>query len=173
MQSFLNPRQVDSRGPKADSAPSISHAEVMQMEWKACFELGLAPMDETHREFVAMLSGLESCPEGEFLDRLERFAAHTVAHFDQENAWMHASGFPPIRCHVSEHERVLRVIFDVLSQVRTGDLELGRRLIAELPHWFEHHAATMDWALAGYIRTTGYRAPAASRPQGQPASASR
>ena len=85
---------------------------------------------------------------------------------------MHGSGFPPIRCHMGEHERVLQVIFDVLARVRTGDLELGRRLVAELPHWFEHHAATMDCALAGYIRTTGYHASAASRPQGQPASAS-
>lgn len=143
------------------------------MEWKRDFELGLAPMDETHREFVAMLSELESCPEGAFVGLLERLAAHTVVHFDQEHAWMHASGFPPIRCHMSEHERVLKVISEVLARVRTGDLELGRRLVAELPHWFEHHAATMDCALAAYIRSTGYRAHAACAPQGQSAAVSR
>jgi hemerythrin-like metal-binding protein len=130
--------------------------QVTQMEWKAEFELGVAPMDDTHREFVNMLSELESCAAEDFGNRLEHFAAHTVAHFDQENAWMHASGFPPIRCHMGEHERVLRVIFDVLERVRGGELDLGRRLVAELPHWFEHHAATMDFALASYIRATGY-----------------
>lgn len=143
------------------------------MEWKEDFELGLAPMDGTHREFVAMLSELESCPDGEFVGLLERLAAHTVAHFDQESAWMHASGFPPIRCHMGEHERVLKVISEVLARVRSGDLELGRRLVAELPHWFEHHAATMDCALAAYIRSTGYPAQAAPAPQGQSAAAAR
>jgi hemerythrin-like metal-binding protein len=136
------------------------------MEWKAEFELGVEPMDDTHREFVTLLSEMESCAGGDLGDRLERFAAHTVAHFDQENAWMHACGFPPIRCHTGEHERVLRVIFDVLERVRAGEVDLGRRLIAELPHWFEHHAATMDHALASYIRATGYRIPSATA--GQP-----
>ncbi|MCG3200681.1 MAG: Bacteriohemerythrin [Gammaproteobacteria bacterium] len=142
------------------------------MEWKPDFELGLPPMDETHREFVGMLNELASCAEGEFVGLLERLVAHTVTHFEQEATWMHACGFPPMRCHVGEHERVLKVVSEVLARVRTGDLELGRRLIAELPHWFEHHAATMDRALAGYIRSTGYRAQAATTPALQPAAAS-
>lgn len=142
------------------------------MEWKPDFELGLPPMDETHREFVGMLSGLASCAEGELVGLLERLATHTATHFDQENAWMHACGFPPIQCHMDEHERVLKVIFEVLARARTGDLELGRRLVTELPHWFEHHAATMDRALAGYIRSTGYRAQAVNPTAPQPATAS-
>jgi hemerythrin-like metal-binding protein len=138
------------------------------LEWRAGLELGLEPMDATHREFVALLNDLDLCPDSELPCRLQQFAAHTVAHFEQENAWMRACGFPPIGCHTGEHERVLSVIFQVLEMVNGGSIEVGRRLIAELPAWFEHHAATMDDALAYYIRISGFDVAASSRPPLQP-----
>jgi hemerythrin len=133
------------------------------LAWRAELELGLEPMDETHRQFVSMLNDMDLCPDSELPRRLQQFAAHTVAHFEQENAWMRGCGFPPIGCHTGEHERVLAVIFRVLEMVNGGSIDVGRKLIAELPAWFEHHAATMDDALAYYIRITGFDVNSMSR----------
>lgn len=126
------------------------------IEWTPELELGFDPMDQTHREFVAMLNDMAMAPDDEVDEKLERFIAHTVAHFEQENQWMRLSGFPPIGCHMGEHERVLAILFEVRGMVRTGQIIIARVLATELAAWFENHAATMDHALAYYLEQTGF-----------------
>ncbi len=124
------------------------------MQWSEQYELGLAKMDNTHREFVECYNALTSAPPEEFLARFDDLIAHTVAHFGQENRWMEQVNFPG--CHRAEHDRVLTVLRDVRKRVEQGDGFLGRRLIEELPAWFENHAGGMDAALAFHLQTIGY-----------------
>jgi len=124
------------------------------MEWNENLELGLAPMDATHQEFIATYNALAAADEASFLARLDDFMAHCVAHFDQENEWMAAVNFPG--CHKAEHDRVLAVMTDIRKRVELGDLALGRRLVEELPPWFENHATGMDAALAFHLETIGF-----------------
>lgn len=128
--------------------------------WSNAYELGLAPMDETHREFVDLVNRIADAGDAGLLGGLGELIRHTVEHFAQEDRWMSESGFPPVHCHQTEHERVLEVMRDVRERVAAGDLALGRNLLAELPAWFDNHAATMDTALAWHVQTTGYRATA-------------
>lgn len=128
--------------------------------WSSDYELGLAPMDETHREFVDLVNRITEAGDAGLLAGLDELMLHTLEHFAQEDRWMRESGFPPVHCHQTEHERVLEVVRDVQRHVAAGDLALGRNLLAELPAWFDNHAATMDAALAWFVQTTGYRATA-------------
>lgn len=132
--------------------------------WSDSHELGLPPMDETHREFVELVNRIADSGDGGLLGGLDQLILHTVEHFAQEDRWMRESGFPPVHCHQTEHERVLEVMHDVRDRIAAGDLALGRNLIAELPAWFDNHAATMDTALAWHVQTTGYRATAGAIP---------
>lgn len=124
------------------------------MEWKESFDLGLARMDDTHREFVELYNNLANSPSDRFVDDLDRFIEHTILHFEQENRWMDKVGFPA--CHKSEHERVLAVMQEVRKLVVAGDLFLGQRLVEELPAWFDSHATGMDAALAFYLNEVGF-----------------
>jgi hemerythrin-like metal-binding protein len=135
------------------------------MQWSAAYEFGIAPMDETHREFVERVAALAAAADAELAGLLGELIVHTVAHFEQEKCWMEASGFPPISCHTGEHERVLEVLRDVRNKVGAGDLALGRTLVKELPAWFENHASTMDAALAFFLKETG-ALDAATVPEG-------
>lgn len=125
-----------------------------QMEWTESLVLGLAPMDETHQEFVQVYNALAEAVPEEFLPRLDAFIAHCEAHFDQENRWMADVNFPG--CHKGEHDRALAVIHDVRKRVEAGDFFLGKRLVEELPAWFENHAGGMDAALAFHLESIGY-----------------
>ena len=136
--------------------------------WSNKYELGLAPMDETHREFVDLVNRITAAGDAGLLGGLDQLILHTVEHFAQEDRWMRESGFPPVHCHQSEHERVLEVMRDVRGHVAAGDLALGRNLLAELPTWFDNHAATKDTALAWHLQTTGYRATAGTVPAASP-----
>jgi hemerythrin-like metal-binding protein len=126
-----------------------------RLAWDARFELGVRRMDDTHREFVALVNALQAADDGSFASRLEALIEHTVEHFDQENRWMAASSFGP-PCHTAEHHNVLELMREVQRRVLAGDLEVGRRLAAELGPWFEHHASTMDTILASHMVQVGF-----------------
>ncbi|MCK9283706.1 MAG: cation-binding hemerythrin HHE [Rhodocyclaceae bacterium] len=124
--------------------------------WKAEYELGLPRMDDTHREFIDELNRLDATPNEEFLAGLDRLIEHTVAHFEQENRWIEASGIEEAPCHQDMHDEILGIARYVRGKVADGDFAIGRKLIAELVPWFDIHAATMDAALAKWIGETGF-----------------
>jgi hemerythrin-like metal-binding protein len=125
-----------------------------ELIWSESLELGVERMDSTHREFVELYNALASAPTDCQLGAFDRFIAHTVEHFDQENRWMEKVGFPG--CHKAEHDRVLAVMHEVRKRAEEGDAFLAKRLIEELPAWFEHHAGSMDAALAYHLDQVGF-----------------
>jgi hemerythrin-like metal-binding protein len=151
------------------------------MEWSERYVLGIARMDEKHREFIDLCNTLiaawpknEQSPDAtpvmsdgvpqDFLERFDVFIEHTAAHFDQENRWMEAVNFPP-PCHREEHDRVLSVVHEVRQHIEKGDLFLGRRLLEELSPWFDNHIDTMDTALAFYLKEVGFDTETGTLPE--------
>ncbi len=126
--------------------------------WTKQLENGLERMDETHREFVehynVVAEALNGGDRDAFLAAYDAFVEHTEAHFAQENRWMEAVDFPA--CHRGEHERVLAVLRDIRKRAANGDLFLARRLVEELPTWFDGHTNGMDAALAFHLQSVGY-----------------
>ncbi|MCL2590217.1 MAG: hemerythrin domain-containing protein [Betaproteobacteria bacterium] len=140
----------------------------MAMEWSERYALGITRMDETHREFIEFCNALaDAGPESEnFFEQFDAFIEHTAAHFNQENRWMEASSFP-VACHREEHDRVLSVAHEVRQRVEKGDFFLGRRLLEELPPWFDNHIDTMDSALAFYLKKVGFDTETETLPESE------
>lgn len=126
------------------------------LEWSAELELQTAVMDDTHREFVALLNAMGDAADGDMLASVDAFLAHTERHFAQEEQWMTATAFPPLGCHRGEHENVLEVMREVRRRVAAGELRYARTLAAALAEWFPHHASTMDAMLAQFMHETGF-----------------
>lgn len=126
------------------------------MDWTDSLALGVAPMDATHQEFVAHLNALAQAPDERLVELLDLFIAHTEAHFAQESRWMRETGFPPTHCHEAEHEGVLKVMREVRGYVAEGKVHVGRVLAAELLEWLRNHLATMDGALAYFMKAVEY-----------------
>lgn len=131
--------------------------------WKTEYELGLAPMDATHREFIDWLNRLHDMPDDALLVGLDEFLLHTQAHFDQEDRWMRGAMFPPLECHGGMHAEILKIARFVREHVSKGNYKMGRQLVEELAPWFDDHAATMDAALASWIKQTGYKTDSADK----------
>jgi hemerythrin-like metal-binding protein len=133
---------------------------VSTLIWTDDFALHQPRMDETHREFVELLAGVEAAAgqPGEGLQTLfDAFVVHTRHHFAQEEAWMSAIGFAPENCHTFQHANVLQVLAQVQQQLRDrGDVALVRHLVGELALWFPAHAQMMDAALAQTIVERGF-----------------
>lgn len=127
------------------------------IHWSDAYLLGYEPMDETHREFVDGLQAMQSCPDTEFVDRLQAFRTHCESHFGQEKSWMEETQMPGRQCHIDEHASVSKSVNEVLALLRSEPsvhhIAIGRSMAAELGRWFPAHADHMDSALSHWMCT--------------------
>lgn len=128
------------------------------IEWQdEQFLLGMAIMDDTHKEFVSLVNQLAATPDTDFTKLFDEFITHTQAHFLQEEKLMKASHFPAYAEHNDEHARILGELNQFKKRVDKGLIAFGRNYIKErMPDWFALHAATMDSALAMHLKNSGF-----------------
>ena len=123
-----------------------------RLPWRDDYLLGYGPMDGQHRDLVANVDALLTCPDEELADRLDAFADHARRHFDEEDDWMRKTDFPPGDCHQDEHAAVLKSVDAVRVMVREEkNYAEGRRLAQALADWFPGHAFHLDSALAHWM----------------------
>lgn len=116
------------------------------------YKLGVSRMDETHQEFIDLVNKLGIASKAEFSLLFEQLLEHTEKHFADENQLMQTTGFPAIREHIGEHQRILGDLHRIGRQVINGSTLLARAYVKEhLPSWFDLHARTMDSALAAHV----------------------
>ncbi|HEY5930285.1 MAG TPA: hemerythrin domain-containing protein [Burkholderiales bacterium] len=127
------------------------------MEWNEALVLDQGLMDETHREFIALLNRLAEAPESEMLAVLDEFIAHTQAHFSQEQRWMEQMAFTATECHVNDHQGVLQVALEVRKRAAAGETRFGPVLARAVAEWFATHATSMDHVLALYMKEVGFK----------------
>lgn len=126
------------------------------MPWYEQMALGVAAMDATHREFVALADALAgAADDSEFARLFGELREHTLRHFEHEKALMKACRFPATGEHEAEHLRVLGELAHFARSAAAGRPALARQYAAGLPVWFATHLATMDAALAACLRQRG------------------
>ena len=125
--------------------------ETQGFPWDDRYLLGHNPMDDTHREFVALVHALLTVADAALPAALDAFARHAEAHFAEENRWMEADGYPARECHVDEHAKVLASVREVQDELAAGNVALCRDLARALMDWFPGHADYMDSALATWL----------------------
>jgi hemerythrin len=131
------------------------------MEWSDTLALDKGVMDDTHREFIELLNRVADAPDESLLGALDEFISHSEEHFAQERRWMEQMTYPPLTCHVKEHDGVLETAHEVRRRVAAGDTRFGQVLARAVAEWFANHASSMDHVLALYMKEKGYD-PAAS-----------
>lgn len=125
------------------------------MPWDERFTLGVAAMDATHGEFVALVDALAVADDAAFPGLFAELVEHSRRHFEHEGRLMKACRFPAIGEHHGEHLRVLGELAHFGRAVAAGRLRLARDYVRGLPEWFVTHAATMDAALAARLKAAG------------------
>lgn len=125
--------------------------ETETMERRDDHILGYAPMDDIHDEFIDLVTQLQAAADERLPKLLAQMQAHLQSHFDQENAWMRDTAFPPRDCHIGEHDAVLKSVEEVRVLLGEGNIQVGRNLVQALADWFPGHAAHLDSALAHWM----------------------
>lgn len=122
-----------------------------RFDWDDRYLVGHQPMDDTHREFGALVDSMLRADDASLGSVLEAFACHAEAHFASEQRLMDQYAFPARDCHVAEHQRVLDSVHEVRLLVAEGDVEVARELARALADWFPGHTDYMDSALAIWV----------------------
>jgi hemerythrin-like metal-binding protein len=126
------------------------------LQWNEALALDMPFMDDTHREFVDLLSKVVLAPADDVLRAWTALILHTEDHFSQEDRWMLATGFAPGNCHSTQHKVILQVMHEGEQHGQQGDLTVVRQMAHELGLWFPQHAHSMDASLALHLRSAGY-----------------
>jgi hemerythrin-like metal-binding protein len=130
------------------------------LTWNDDLALHQPHIDATHREFVALLAGVEAALDADPATlgaALDDFIAHSESHFAQENNWMLRVGFGAGHCHGTEHAQVLELMHEVRRRLREqGDVRVVRSLVPALAQWFPIHAGSMDAGLAEVMLARGF-----------------
>ena len=126
------------------------------MEWNENLIIDQGIMDDTHREFIELLNRVADAPEESMLAALDEFIRHSEEHFAQEQRWMEQMTYPPLTCHVKEHDGVLETSHEVRRRVAAGETRFGQVLARAVAEWFANHASSMDHVLALYMKEKGY-----------------
>ncbi len=125
------------------------------VEWTEELVVGVPAIDNAHHEFVDLLNALSTAPEARFRDLFARLMKHSREHFAEEERMMERSAFPIMEVHKAEHERVLKELEEVQSQLDEGEYEAAREYVREqLSAWFVLHRNTMDYVTAVHIQRT-------------------
>lgn len=139
-----------------EPASTATAAPATGLAWASNLQTGDGRMDDTHEEFVTMLNTLLATPLRDQLPLYREFLAHTVAHFEQEERWMLATGFSADNCHASHHATILDTMRAVEEHYVGGDKEIIQRLAEALVEWFPQHAISMDAGLALHLKDVGF-----------------
>jgi hemerythrin-like metal-binding protein len=118
--------------------------------------LGIDEMDQTHREFTALVNLLIEASDAEFAALFGKLLDHCRLHFSNEGRLMRISRFPALGEHEGEHHRVYGDLVQMNRAVQRGRLMLARAYVKSgLTEWFGLHLSTMDAALAAHLKKTG------------------
>ena len=126
------------------------------LEWKPEYSVGIASMDDEHREMIGMINGIyaqlaESSNADDIESCLEEIFATISAHFALEERVMRDAGYEEYEEHKENHEDLLDEIRDLMDDF-AADAEAGSRVLEErLSLWFSKHFASFDARLHGKL----------------------
>jgi hemerythrin len=131
-------------------------------DWDPRLETGISEIDEQHRLLFRKADGvLEAVAAGqgalEVKRTLQFLADYAAVHFETEERYMRAAGFPDADAHAEIHARINRRLMEVATEfhARGASPELVADVEALVRGWLTMHIAEKDRALADWINRAG------------------
>ena len=128
-------------------AASAATSKLDTIPWNSSFELGIATIDEQHRQLVGLLNKLaHECAYGGERSEIERLLNALLEdadyHFATEEAlWAEvAVANPWYKDHAQSHQRLVSKVLEVQSKLATGDASTQLdKFLPFLASWLAHH----------------------------------
>jgi len=134
----------------------VLEAEMVIFEWNSSYLLGVAQIDEDHKQLVGLLNkvyetllnGREKAEIEKMLDSLIDYATY---HFAAEESWMKDNSYPGLEMHMQEHERFCKRIVEMQKDFYQGYTTVTLELLAFVKYWLLDHILSTDAEAGRYI----------------------
>lgn len=127
--------------------------------WDPQLETGVTEIDEQHRLLFRKADAvLEAVAAGQGAMEVKRtlqfLADYAALHFETEERYMRAAGFPDADTHAEIHQRINRRLMEVAAEfhARGASPALVADVEALVRGWLTMHIAEKDRAVAEWIR---------------------
>lgn len=126
------------------------------LEWKPEYSVGIASMDDEHREMIASINsaygrlGQAASPEA-IAAGLEDIFGTISGHFASEERVMRDAGYDEYDDHKEDHEDLLGQIRDLIDEYVSDPVRGAPILEERLSAWFAKHFSTFDARLHGRL----------------------
>ena len=117
--------------------------------------LGEALMDAEHRGLVTAMRTLLNVPEAEADAAIHDFVRQWRDHCADEEALMHARGYPCLEAHRESHRTFDGLLLYHLSEYLNAGMWGSREMASFVLRWFMGHLREFDRPLADYLREAG------------------
>ena len=119
------------------------------IEWKPEYSVGVASIDQEHREMIDLINAtyekLEAnAPDEEIEQFLGDIYAGIAAHFALEEKIMQKAQYKEYQSHKQDHEKLLDHILNIMDDFVDNQNNGSELLQQQLSQWFKGHFATFD-----------------------------
>ena len=124
------------------------------MEWKPEYSIGIAEIDEHHREILRNITLIEGMiGKHRWSDvhfALLQAKDYMSYHFSVEESLMQILDFADVDAHIVEHKKVLKQMNSLTISILSGSSDQAD-LVALVRSWFYDHLENFDRQLAQFI----------------------
>jgi hemerythrin-like metal-binding protein len=111
--------------------------------------LQIHEMDRQHEILTALMNALTvraraGASKAELSDLLKQLSEHTVLHFEAEEVYMEAMGYPKLDTHKLIHRDLLLRLGEHLRVFESGAGRLSHPLKSFLTYWLSTHINSVD-----------------------------
>jgi len=129
-----------------------------QVTWTKDLEMGVAVLDEQHKELIALMLEIIELIRSEgkkkkILELLRRFKNDSIKHFTTEEKLMDDSYYADKKGHKKLHGHFMKELQETIDKIDRGieGTECAEELKENVGEWFIHHIRKNDVKLASYI----------------------
>lgn len=129
------------------------------IEWNQGFSVGIAEMDNQHKQLVNLLndlySAMQSKKSSETIGKvLNKLISYTEKHFSDEEEFMRKYSYPGIGSQIKEHTAFADKVLKFKGDYDTGRTSISVSVTSFLKDWLVNHISISDKKYGDYINNT-------------------
>jgi len=132
----------------------------MFLQWTDDLAIGVEEIDAHHKALVSIVNDLQEAFEadrgdavvGDILIRLTEYVGY---HFDREEQFMRASGYPDLEAHHDHHDRLMQQLGELVYRYEVNNHQLTEQTLAFVKTWLVNHLMDEDRKIGLFLKQKG------------------
>lgn len=133
------------------------------INWSDRYSVGVAKLDEQHKQIIGMLNRLVTSPEARdansetISEILTTMTRYSLEHFKTEEGLLKKHGYPDLDKHRQEHIAYRKKAIDFSTATSLGVESVPQILVTYLFEWWTKHILEEDMKYKSFFTEKGVR----------------